>query len=141
MNIHFNIVPKESYDTIIPLVYQLNNGRIDQSLLKERFEEMKHQNHECAGMYDGNKLIGISGLWFCTRHYAGKSAELDHVFIIECYRNKGLGKQFMAWIKDYIKSKGCEAIELNTYVHNFPSHKFYYNEGLEARGYHFIKQF
>lgn len=139
--IQIKVIPKSSYEDVISLVYLLNDGKISREVLKERFEEMKTQNYECVGVYDNEKLIGVTGLWYCTRHYAGKSAELDHVYILEDYRNKGIGGQFMAWIKDYIKSKGCEAIELNTYVHNFPSHKFYYNEGMEARGYHFIKQF
>lgn len=44
-----------------------------------RFNEMKHQNCECAGAFYKDKLIGITGLWFCTQHYIGKSVELDHV--------------------------------------------------------------
>lgn len=77
---------------------------------------MKTQNHECAGIYIENELIGICGLWYCTRHYSGKSVELDHVFIDEAYRSKGLGKQFLNWISDYVKSKDVETIELNTYT-------------------------
>ena len=74
-----------------------------------------------------NVLVFITGLWFCTRHYAGKSVELDHVYIQPEYRGKGLGKAFMLWIRTYAKTKGCNTIELNTYVQNYPSHKFYYN--------------
>ena len=57
--------------------------------------------------------MGVSGLWFCIRQYAVRSVELDHVFIDDAYRNKGLGSQFVNWIHEYVKSKGCEAIELN----------------------------
>ncbi len=84
-------------------------------------------------------VFGVTGLWFCTRHYSGKSVELDHVIIDENYRNKGLGKEFMIWIENYVKDKGYEAIELNTYVQNHPSHKFYYNLGFDILGYHFLK--
>ncbi|ARV10258.1 GNAT family N-acetyltransferase [Winogradskyella sp. PC-19] len=139
MDIHFGIVEKNNMDSIIPLVFELNEGRISEATLKLRFDEMIHQNYECAAMYDGNVLIGISGLWFCTRHYSGKSVELDHVYISPEHRNKGLGKQFMDWVKVYCTKKGCESIELNTYVNNYPSHKFYYNEGMEILCYHFFK--
>ena len=141
MAIEFKIVPKGSYTDVIPLVYQLNNGKVSINDLKERFNEMAQQNYECAGIYDNGNLVGVSGLWFCTRHYTGKSVELDHVYISENYRNGGLGKQFMEWIKVYVQSKGCKAFELNTYVQNYPSHKFYYNQGMEIWGYHFIKKF
>ncbi|MEM9680367.1 MAG: GNAT family N-acetyltransferase [Bacteroidota bacterium] len=140
MNISFKIIPKDQILTIIPLVYQLNQGRISESVLESRFLEMRDQNYECAGIYDGEDLIGVSGLWFCTRHYIGRSVELDHVFIKETYRNRGLGKEFSQWITSYVKNKGYKSMELNTYVQNYPSHKFYYNEGYEILGYHFLKQ-
>jgi len=139
MNYQFKITPSKDLDLVIGLVYELNEAKISKSVLRSRFNEMITQNYECAGIYEGDKLIGISGLWYCTRHYVGKSVELDHVYIIPEYRNKGLGKEFMYWLHTYVKNKGCNSMELNTYVQNYPSHKFYYNEGYEIWGYHFFK--
>lgn len=136
----FKIIPKSDYEAVIPLVERLNDFRISKAVLRERFEEMKTQNYECAGIYDKETLIGVTGLWFCTRHYVGKSVEVDHVYIDETYRGKGLGKQFLNWIYNYVSAKGCNTVELNTYVQNYPSHKFYYNEGFEILGYHFLKK-
>ena len=58
---------------------------------------MVTQNYEWADIFDGEKLIGVFGMWFCTRHYSGKSVEVDHVYIDDDYRGKGLGKQFLKW--------------------------------------------
>ncbi len=140
MSYQFKILPNTQLDAIIPLVYELNEGKINESDLKLRFDEMAHQNYECAVISDGEEIIGVTGLWFCTRHYIGKSVELDHVYLKPEYRNKGLGKQFMAWIQSYVSKKGYQSMELNTYVQNYPSHKFYYNEGFEILGYHFLKK-
>lgn len=140
MNIKFKIVPKSEIESVVPLVYELDEGRVSKADLSSRFSEMINQNYECAGIYDGDQLIGLSGLWYCTRHYIGKSVELDHVYIEPSYRNKGLGKQFLSWITDYVKAKNYKSMELNTYVQNYPSHKFYYNEGYEILGYHFLKK-
>ena len=140
MQTTFKIIDKNDIDSVIPLVQKLNNDGTSDAILQERFAEMITQNYECAGMYKANELIGISGMWFCTRHYVGKSMEVDHVFIEDAYRGLGLGKLFFKWIYDYAKSKGCNTVELNTYVSNYPSHKFYYNEGFEILGYHFLKK-
>ncbi|MEQ6122960.1 GNAT family N-acetyltransferase [Pseudotenacibaculum sp. MALMAid0570] len=124
---------------VIPLIRKINH-KTPQDLLESRFKEMiKLPHYECIGMYLDNELIGISGLWYSTRHYIGKTVEPDHVVIDEKHRNKGLGKKFFQWIHEYTKSKGCEAIELNTYVENRKSHKFYYNEGYEIFGFHMLK--
>ena len=100
---------------------------------------VKHQNYECIGLFSDKKLIGITGLWYSLRHYIGKTVEPDHVIIDKAYRDQNLGKQFFDWIYEYTKSKGCEAIELNTYTGNTKSHKFYYNEGFNIYGFHFLK--
>ncbi|MFV9551963.1 GNAT family N-acetyltransferase [Algibacter sp. PT7-4] len=140
MSFKFKIIEKESINDIIPLVERLNGFKISEALLKVRFAEMIKQNYECAVVYDDDKLIGVCGLWYCTRHYSGKSVEPDHVFIDDAYRGQGLGKQFFKWIYNYVTEKGYEAMELNTYVSNYQSHKFYYNEGFKILGYHFIKK-
>ena len=136
----FKIIEKEHIDSVIPIVQKLNGNQVSDTVMKQRFSEMITQNYECAVIYDGDKLIGVCGLWFCTRHYSGKSVEPDHVFIDDGYRSKGLGKLFFEWIYNYALSKGCEAVELNTYVSNGSSHKFYFNEGFKILGYHFLKK-
>ena len=140
MSFVFKILDKKDINSLIPLVQELNANKVPDSVLESRFAEMISQNYECAVVYDEDTLIGVCGLWYCTRHYSGKSVELDHVFIKDEYRNKGLGKQFMDWIDRYVKLKGCESVELNTYVQNYLSHKFYYNQGFEILGYHFFKK-
>lgn len=141
MSFIFKIIEKENINLVVPLVEKLNDYKISYEILEQRFSEMIHQNYECAVIYDGSKLIGVCGLWFCTRHYSGKSVEPDHVYIDENYRGQGLGKQFFKWIYNYAKGKKCEAVELNTYVTNSASHKFYFNEDFRIFGYHFLKKF
>jgi len=140
MAIFFRILEQSEIHLVIPLVEKLNHYNYTKELLIKRFSEMITQNYECAAVFDDQKLIGISGMWFCTRHYSGKSMEVDHVYIEESYRNKGLGKQFLEWVCDYGKSKGCESCELNTYVSNPLSHKFYFKADFSIYAYHFFKK-
>jgi hypothetical protein len=137
--INFQVIPKSEIDIILPFMYELNTTT-DTDLLEKRTREMAEQEHyECIGMFMGDKLIGICGLLHSIRHYVGKSAEPDHVFIKEEYRNRGLGSKMFAWIEDYLSKKNVEALELNTYTQNRKSHKFYYSEGYEIYGFHFVK--
>ncbi|MDE0536055.1 GNAT family N-acetyltransferase [Tenacibaculum sp. L6] len=139
MNIHFKAIDKKDILDILPLLQKLNTTT-PRDILKTRVLEMIDcSNYECVGAFDQDKLIGISGLWYSVRHYVGKSVEPDHVVIDETYRGNNIGKQFFNWIYNYTKEKGYEAIELNTYTGNRKSHKFYYNEGFEIYGFHFVK--
>mgnify|MGYP000070723521 CR=1 FL=1 len=139
MDIHIQPIPTKNILQIIPLLQKLND-KTPKALLENRVKEMSLlPNYECIGLFSGENLIGICGLWYTIRHYIGNSVEPDHVIIDEKYRGQKLGNQFFSWIYEYTKSKGCEAVELNTYTGNTKSHKFYYNEGFNIYGFHFLK--
>ena len=133
------IVPPNHISTIVPLVKTMAKASVSDAILLQRLKEMTTQNYECVGVFINQRLIGVAGMWFCTRHYSGRSVEVDHVCIEEAYRNRGLGSQLMAWIEDYVKQKGYETVELNTYVENSLSHKFYEELGYHKLGFHYLK--
>ena len=139
MDIHFQIIQKEFISEIIPLIQEFTDNKFPNDILEIRFNEMFTQNYECIGVFKGDMLIGLCGLWFQTRHYSGKSCEPDHVYIQPEYQGLGLGNKMFDYVERYCKEKGCESLELNTYVQNTSSHKFYYNLGYKILGYHFFK--
>lgn len=139
MDIHFQIIQKEFISEIIPLIQEFTDNKFPNDILEIRFNEMFIQNYECIGVFKGDMLIGLCGIWFQTRHYAGKSCEPDHVYIQPEYQGLGLGNKMFDYVEKYCKEKGCESLEINTYVQNTSSHKFYYNLGYKILGYHFFK--
>lgn len=139
MNIDIRVIPSEDILSILPLLQKLNT-KTPKELLETRLLDMvTYPNYECVGMFKDDILIGISGLWYSTRHYIGKSVEPDHVIIDENYRGQKLGNKFFNWIHNHVQQKDCEAIELNTYTANRKSHKFYLNEGYNIYGFHMLK--
>jgi len=139
MSITFKILPASEILIILPLLKELGSADVSEEIIQERLLEMAEQHYECIGIYDESTLVGACGMWFQTRHYAGKSVEVDHVIITATHRSKGIGKLLMEFVYAYARSKSCNWVELNTFVDNFPSHKFYYNEGFVGKGYHFVK--
>jgi GNAT superfamily N-acetyltransferase len=140
MLLAFNKILKEEIPLILPFVQTLMGNQFSDEILQERFSEMFEQNYECHGIFLDDELVGVFGLWFMTRHYAGRSCEPDHIYIDDKHRGKGIGKKLFEFIYNYAAEKGCETSELNSYVSNYRSHKFYLNEGYEIKGYHFLKK-
>ena len=73
MSYQFKILQGNELYSVIPLVFELNEGRVSVALLESRFNEMRTQNYECAVITYDEEIVGVTGLWFCTRHYIGKS--------------------------------------------------------------------
>jgi len=138
--VEIRFIPSKNILIILPLLKELNAYTPD-NILKQRILEMTTQHYKCIGLYVNDELVGIAGLWFLTRHYCGKTIEPDHVVISKDYRNKGLGKKIFSWIYNYAQSIGYEATELNTFIENVKSHRFYENEGYKKLGFHYLKKF
>ena len=139
MNYKFKILSEKNIDEIVDLIDKLNENKIPKNILNKRQKEMFSQNYECMGVFIKNKLIGVVGLWFQTRLYSGRSCELDHVYILPEHRRYGLGSNLISFVEEHVLNKGFECMELNTYLQNTLSHKFYYNNGFKILGFHFIK--
>ncbi|MAZ28419.1 MAG: GNAT family N-acetyltransferase [Cytophagaceae bacterium] len=136
----FRFINREQSSQIIPF-FQLLDSAIPVDVLNQRLDEMYANRFNCLGIFDQDKLIGICGIWVLYKYYIGKHLELDDVIISADYRNKGVGKQMMQFIESYAKQNDCMGYELNCYVHNAPGVKFWANQNMVIKGYHFQKKF
>ncbi len=132
-------IAEDNLSSIIPLLQTINEG-VGEEVLEERLALMKAANYRCAGVYDGDQLIGICGVWVLYKHYVGKHIELDNVVLLPSHRNKGLGESLMDWLEAWAKEQGCAASELNCYVHNSAGIKFWLNQGYKILGFHCQKK-
>tara|TARA_B100001059_G_C17763209_1_gene544076 strand:+ start:273 stop:698 length:426 start_codon:yes stop_codon:yes gene_type:complete len=139
MHLKFKIIPSNEIKVVIPFVKKMSKVTISDSVLLSRFNEMINQNYECLGVYIDEELVGICGMWFSTRHYCGKSVEIDHLYVIPKLRNNNIGGQIVSWVEKYALSKGFNTIELNAYIDNEKSQKFYLKQGYKKLGFHFLK--
>ena len=137
--VRFQVLNPADIDRIIPFVKDLNPELEQQSIEQNQKEMFDIANYRCFGLFEFDDLIGISSGWITVRHYSGKQMEIDNVIITQAHRSKGYGKQFIEFIEQWSRDKGCHTIELNTYVTNTRSHKFYYDLGFKILGFHFYK--
>ena len=140
MAVKFRFLKVANIPEILPLIQDFTEHKFTNEVHVQRFTSMFTYQYDCVGFYDGDKIIGFCGLWYQTRHYSGKSCELDHFYILPNYQGKGLGSQFLDWIGKKLKAEGYEALELNAYKENTASHRLYAREGFEHLGFHFVKR-
>ncbi|WP_375324422.1 GNAT family N-acetyltransferase [Flagellimonas sp. GZD32] len=133
-------IPSENLFSILPLAFILNGEKIPMEVLENRLSAMIPMGYRCIGVYDGEKLVGICGVWELNKLYAGKHLEPDNVIIDPEYQGQKIGQLMMDFLSDYAKKTDCEALEVNCYAKNIRGKKFWENQGYEPVGIHLIKK-
>ena len=135
--VSFKLLSPSEIPALIPFLKLLHQGITDE-ILESRLKEMFEQGYKCVGVFDQEKMIGLSGLWIIIK-YLGKYIEPDNVIIHPDYRGEGVGEAMMKWIHDYAVTQGCIVSELNCYVSNAGAQKFWANQGYKILGFHYQK--
>ena len=101
--------------------------------------EMLPHNYTQIAIFEDGICVGITGCWSATKLWTGKYLEIDNFVVSPEHRSKGIGKI----LTDYVEKKAitlhCSSIVLDAFTGNFAAHRFYYNQGYEPRGFHFVK--
>jgi GNAT superfamily N-acetyltransferase len=139
-NLYVKLVENTNVESITHLLHQLN-PQIELTLIQKRQKEMfEFDNYICFGLYLNDTLIGITCAWIMIRIYCGKQIEIENVILDSKHQSKGYGNILLNYIEKWAIENDCETIELNTYVQNPRSHKFYFNNDYKILGFHFQKK-
>ncbi len=130
---------KENCTEILELTHHLNTETTLEVLKERQMEMFEFGNYICFGGYQENTLVAISSGWLTVRLYSGRQLEVDNVIISPNCQSQGVGTEFLQVLEEWAKTNKCKTVELNTYVQNGRSHKFYFNQGYEILGFHFQK--
>ena len=139
MEIWIKLIRSEYLEEAAAIVGKFNK-KLEAHVVRERFvRAFSFETYLCFGIFDGKELVGVCGGWISDRIYCGKQLELDNLVIAESHRSKGIGKTLLEFVESYCLNHQFESIELNTYVTNAGSHKFYFDNGYHILGFHFQK--
>ena len=137
--IDYRTLTKNDIEDMAILGQQLNAKLTLEEIKTYLLQMFEFETYTCFGVFLNDRLVGISSAWTTVRLYSGKQLEVDNVVIDSSQQSKGLGKLFFEFIENWAKKNEYKTIELNTYVQNSKSHKFYYNLGYSILGFHFWK--
>ncbi|MBW2962344.1 GNAT family N-acetyltransferase [Mesonia aestuariivivens] len=137
--IEFSFFSRNEISELIPLAHQLNPKLSEKELEAFLSQMFEFSNYYCFGLMLNKKLIALSSGWMTVRFYSGKQLEVDNVIVDQENQSNGYGKILFQHIENWAKEQGCNSVELNTYLENRRSHKFYHQNGFSILGFHFCK--
>lgn len=112
---------------------------ISQEKYKNYLEAMIPHNYTQIAVFEGEQCVGLTGLWYGIKLWCGKYMEIDNFIVHPNHRSRGIGKMLTDFVNQKATDLDCTMIVLDAFTGNFTAHRFYYNQGYNPRGFHFIK--
>jgi GNAT superfamily N-acetyltransferase len=102
-------------------------------------KEMLPHNYKQLAVFEGEVCVALTGFWTGYKLWCGKYIEIDNFIVHRDHRRSGLGKIMTDYIDAKANEIGCTMIVLDAFTGNHKANRFYYNQGYEPRGFHFVK--
>jgi GNAT superfamily N-acetyltransferase len=106
---------------------------------EEFLSEMIPHNYIQIAVFENETCLALTGCWSATKLWTGKYLEVDNFVVNPKYRSRGIGKMLTDYIEQKALELGCSSIVLDAFTGNFGAHRFYYNQGYNPKGFHFVK--
>ena len=115
--------------------------------VKYDFDLINKQEGKCYLAIDKGSVVGL--IMGYLRKYddidrldykCPKEGVVSELIVSKNVRSKGIGRELMAKMEDYFRSKSCEYIVIEVFGYNDPALKFYYKQGYHVRGVNTIKK-
>jgi GNAT superfamily N-acetyltransferase len=131
-------------ETVAEMVAQIETIRfLYPNMTIETYEsylsDMLPNGYKQVAIFENKQCIGLTGYWHNTKLWTGPYLEIDNFIVHPDHRKKGIGKIITDFIDAKAKELSCTCVVLDAFTGNFTAHRFYYNQGYEPRGFHFIK--
>ena len=94
---------------------------------------------EMAVALDGERVVGVAVFRVIEKTHSGRELYCDDLVTDAAARSKGAGRAMVAYMESLARSRGCDALALDSGTHRPQAHKFYFREGLVVSAFHFTK--
>jgi ribosomal protein S18 acetylase RimI-like enzyme len=91
------------------------------------------------GAFRDERVAGLIGFRESENLLYGRFIYVDDLIVDPAQRHSGLGGRLLSAARDEARKRGCAHFVLDTGLHMALAQRFYFHEGLLAKGMHFVQ--
>jgi ribosomal protein S18 acetylase RimI-like enzyme len=97
------------------------------------------QGYRLIAAYEGETPVALAGYRFVENLIYGRFVYVDDLVVTSRLHRSGLGGALLAEVRRIAEEAGCDHFVLDTGLHMALAQRFYYRQGLLAKGMHFVE--
>lgn len=105
----------------------------------EQVARQRGQGYRLLAARRDGAVLGLAGYRLQENLLYGKFVYLDDLVVTAGLQRTGLGGQLLEAVRRQARALGCRHFVLDTGLHMALAQRFYFRQGLLARGMHFVE--
>ncbi|MDL2407424.1 GNAT family N-acetyltransferase [Rhizobium calliandrae] len=133
----------ESADDIVEsfaVMRELRPHIEDANLYCERVQRQQQDGYRLLGVWQDDELSGLTGYRHLENLIYGRFTYIDDLVVRHSRQRSKLGEGLIDQVRTLAKADGRAMLVLDTGLANSMAQRFYFRNGLLARGLHFSQQ-
>lgn len=122
-----------------PVMKELRPHLYDEQSFVMQLIRQQRQSYRLLAAIQNGIVVGLAGYRLTENLLYGKFIYVDDLVITEPLRNSRIGAALLAEVRTQAIENGCDAFVLDTGLHMAHAQRFYFRQGLLARGMHFVE--
>jgi len=103
----------------------------------ERIRRQQAAGYVLAWLECDGAVLAVAGFRLIDNLASGRVLYVDDLVTREAERSRGNGAELYAWLAEQARAAGCATLELDSGVHRFDAHRFYFGRRMHISSYHF----
>jgi GNAT superfamily N-acetyltransferase len=137
MSVRIRLAKEDSeIQSCYPVMAQLRPQVAPAEFLPRVKRQAAIAGYQIAYVTDGD-VKAVAGFRISECLAWGKFLYVDDLISDESERSKGYGGNLFDWLVNHAQEKKCDQFHLDSAVHRFDAHRFYFMKRMVIEGYHF----
>ena len=121
------------------LMRELRPHLADHATFLAQLTRQFEQHYRLLGAFRDAELIGLAGFRALENLLYGRFVYVDDLVVAQSQRQNGAGALLLDAVRREAMNNGCAHLVLDTGLHMPLAQRFYFREGLLAKGMHFVQ--
>lgn len=142
MHASLHFIHLDTPDSLLPafdIMHQLRPHLTDAHSFAAQAARLHTEGYRLLAATNVDVIVGLAGYRMMTNLLYGRFAYVDDLVVDGRLQSGGIGAQLLDAVRHIALEGGCAHFVLDTGLHMPLAQRFYYRNGLLARGMHFVE--
>ncbi|MBK5414727.1 GNAT family N-acetyltransferase [Pseudomonas sp. TH31] len=130
---------KEAFQASFDLMRVLRSHVANQATYVAQLVRQTQQGYRLMAAWGGEHIVGLAGYRELENLLYGRFIYVDDLVVSPDLQHSGLGAWLLSAVREEAMQRSCDHFVLDTGLHMPLAQRFYFRQGLLARGMHFTQ--